>query len=171
MAQQELYAFQASDVRNTADPDVSRANIISTVAIPALKRKTVSVSSGGAAGDVNFAMPQIEAPEPKFGTNGPDPAIFAGMASADQWTFAGAFKKKNGVMVPAKAIIEGVITEWEPDEQTPGELMKCSHVFQEVTHYEFLLEGDELFYFDWYEREIRIAGVSLMGDINSALGI
>ncbi|WP_319498091.1 phage major tail tube protein [uncultured Cohaesibacter sp.] len=171
MAQQELYAFQANDVRAASDPDVSRANIISTVAIPALKRKTTSLSAGGAVGDVNFAMPQIEAPEPKFGTNGPDPAIFSGMAEADQWTFAGAFRKKNGVIVPAKAIIEGIITDWEPDEQTPGELMKCNHSFQEVTHYEFHLDGSELFYFDWYERALRFSGVSLISDINAALGI
>ena len=169
MAQQDLLVFQASDVRSTSEPDISRANIISTVAIPPIKLKTASTSGGVA--DVNWTMPQIEAPEPKFGTNGPDGAIFTGMGKTDQWTFAGAFTKTNGVIVPVKAIIEGIIAEWEPDEQTPGELMKCSHVFQQVTHYELLLSGDEQFYFDWAERALRIGGTDLIGGINKALGL
>lgn len=169
--QQQLYVMVAADVRRASKPDVSRANIVTSVAIPALKLKNAGASAAGGVSDVNYALPQCEAPEPKFGTNGPDPDIFDGMGQSDVWTFAGAFKKQNGVMVPARAIIEGIITEWEPDEQSSGELMKCSHVFQEVMHYEFLLDDQELFYMDVGEREIRFNGTSLTNAVNRALGI
>ena len=169
--QQDLYIFAAADVRRNSKPDVSRANITATVAVPALKLKNASASAVGGVTDVNWVMPQCEAPEPKFGLNGPDLDIFDGMGMSDLWTFASAFKKQNGVIVPARAIIEGIVAEWEPDEQSPGELMKCSHVFQEVTHYELIIDNEELFYMDWAERALRFKGKSHVASINQALGL
>ncbi|SNY94051.1 Phage tail tube protein FII [Cohaesibacter sp. ES.047] len=171
MQQQNQYTYVADDVRRASKPNLSRANITASVAIPPLKLKNATASAGGGVADVNWVMPQAEAPEPKFGTNGPDTDVFAGMGESDVWTFAGAFKKRNGVFVPARAIIEGIVSEWEPDEMASGEMLKFSHVFQEVTHYEFVFDGNELFYMDVEEREIRFNGKSIMASVNRALGI
>lgn len=71
---------------------------------------------------------------------------------------------------PARAIIEGAVSTWEPDESSPGDFQGCTHTFSSVTHYEFTLDGEELFYVDFHERIFRRNGVDLFEDVRKALG-
>lgn len=171
MAQKPLYLLQAVDVRRASQPGDSRAVTISKLALPSIKFKNTKHDAGGGNGDVNFLQPRIEAPEPKFDAKGIDASIFAGMGQVDKWTFACAYKDtKTGRSVPARAIIEGAVAEWEPDESDPAEFQGCSHVFQEVTHYEFKLDDNELWYWDWWERVTRVDGEDSFAEIRQALG-
>jgi uncharacterized protein len=172
---QPLYVLEAVDVRRADQPDSSRALTISKLGLPAIKRMNAEHNPGGGVGKVNFTFPQIEQVEPKFELKGLDVDIIRSMGLAagaqDKWIFAGAYRdKRSGRVLAGRAIIQGVVSEWEPDEQAAGELFGCNYMLQEVTHYELILDGQELWYWDWYEREGRGGGVSWFSDIRQALG-
>jgi phage tail tube protein FII len=172
---QNLYVMEAVDVRRADVVGDSRALTIGKLALPAIKHKNASHSPGGGLGEVKFVFPQIDPIEPKMELKGIDPSIIEGLGFTggrfDKWVFAGAIRdKRTGLAIPSRAIIRGVISEWENDEFSPGEIAGCNHMMNEVTHYEFHLNGEELWYWDFYERELRIRGTSIANDVRRALG-
>lgn len=176
MPAQYPHIMEAIDVRRATQPDSSRRKIIRTMALPALTRVTAEMMAGGSIAMMKLSYPQIEALEPKFATHGPDLDVLQhfGLAAGsdmDRWVFAGSMRVRKGGVVPARAIIEGVVNSWEPDENTPGELMACNHTFAEVTHYELIIDGKEQFYFDDDENIARSGGVDWFAPTRRALGI
>ncbi|NMG39795.1 hypothetical protein GRZ55_11125 [Chelativorans sp. ZYF759] len=168
---QPLYMLTAVDVRRANEPDSSRATTISKLTIPAIKFMTASHNPGGGVMAVDFTLPRVEPIEPAMEIKGFDTDIFRGLGMPERWTFAGAVRdKKTGIAVPARAIIEGSITEWEPDEASPEEFVGCTHALKEVTHFEFSLNGQELFYIDFWERIMRRNGEDLFAADRRALG-
>lgn len=177
MAVQYPYIMEAIDVRRANRPGTSRQKIIQTLALPALTKRTGEHTAGGAVMGLNLSFPQIEPLEPKFATGGFDLdtlrhfGLSAGTGEWDKWVFAGSIRIRRGGTVPGRAIIEGVINTWEPDENTPGELMKCNHTIVEVTHYELVINNEEIFYVDDDENVARSGGVDWFQPTRRALGI
>ncbi|PRD42327.1 hypothetical protein C5748_16140 [Phyllobacterium phragmitis] len=168
---QSLYLLTAVDVRRAEQAGSSRALTIAKLTIPAIKFMTANHNPAGGVMGVDFALPRIEPVEPAFEIKGFDTDIFNGFGQRDRWTFAGAVRdKKTNRSLPARAVIEGAITEWEPDEASPEEFVGCTHSFKEVTHYEFHLDGDELWYVDFWERELRSKRVDYFAAERRALG-
>lgn len=168
---QPLYLLTAVDVRRATQAGTSRATTISKLTIPAIKIVTSEHNPGGGVMAVNFAQPRIEAVEPAFEVKGFDTDVFGGFGEVDRWVFAGSVRdKKTGKAQPARAVIEGAVTEWEPDEASPTDFVGCNHAIKEVTHYEFWLNGEELWYVDFWERVLRRKGVDLFAADRQALG-
>ncbi len=171
MAQAPLLILTAVDVRRATQTGLSRANTITTLTIPPIKRVVAPHNPGGGIMEVDFTLPRIEKLEPAFKAAGLDDDVFRGMGERDKWTFAAAYvDKQSGVTRAARGIIEGCITSWEPDESDPKEFKGCNHAFAEVVHFEFLLDNVEWCYFDFWEREARFMGKSLFEDQRRALG-
>lgn len=160
----------AVDVRRASVAGSSRANIITKLTIPPVKFATANHNPGGGVISVDFTLPRIQPLEPAFSVKGIDLDIFSGMGVKDEWTFAGAYRKDDGSVVPARAILEGAITEWTPDESSPEEFQGCTHMVKEVTHYELTIDKKEYWYIDMKERIIRRNGVDLFADVRTALG-
>lgn len=168
-----LYLLTAVDVRRAEVAGSSRATIINKLTMPSLEFATAEHNPGGGIMAADFVLPRLNKVEPKFDAKGIDTDIFNGLGLSTKWTFAGAYREKKpggGAAVPARAIIEGAIATWEPDESDPAEFQGCTHTFKEVTHYEFLLNGVELFYVDFFERVFRRDGVDLFEADRRALG-
>ncbi|WEJ33855.1 phage major tail tube protein [Devosia sp. SD17-2] len=173
MTQAAIYLLTAVDVRRLSQPEFTRKTVISTLTLPPLNLLTTEHNPGGGTGAVNFAIPRVEAPEPAFNAKGIDTDIFTGFGEVDRWLFAGSYKKRGpggGGFVPGRAIIEGAITGWEADESDPAEFQGSTHAFNEVTHYEFSLDGEELFYWDFWEGVIRFKGRDITQAQRTALG-
>lgn len=177
MAQyQPLYVMEAVDVRRADQANSSRALTVQRLVLPEIKFKTSNYAPGGGVGEVAFTFPQIDPIEPRFELKGLDPDIMTsvGFSSGQhaKWTFAGSVRdKKGGVSIPSRAVIEGVISSWTPDEFSIGDFFGCNYMLQEVTHYEFTLNGAELWYWDFYEREGRAGGNSWFNSTRLALGV
>lgn len=170
---QPLYLLTAVDVRRAEVAGTSRATMISKLALPGLTFVTSEHSPGGGVMAVNFVQPRLEAVEPKFESKGLDLDVWRGMGARDRWVFAAAYREKRpggGATVGARAIIEGAISVWEPDESDPAEFQGCNHTFSEVTHYELTLGDKELFYVDTFERVLRVNGVDMFEEERRALG-
>ncbi|MBB3937945.1 phage major tail tube protein [Aureimonas phyllosphaerae] len=171
MAQKPLLLLTAVDVRRATETGTSMATTIASLTIPPINFVTTPHNPGGGVMEVNFTQPRIEALEPAFMAKGIDEDVFRGMGVKDTWTFAAAYRDtQSGRTVPARGIIEGAITGWEPDESDPAEFKGCNHAFREVTHFEFTLGGKELIYFDFWERIARRAGSDLFAETRQALG-
>lgn len=171
MAQKPLLLLEAVDLRRATQAGTSRANTIATLTIPPITFVTSEHNPGGGIMAANFAQKRIEALEPAFSAKGLDEDVFRGMGVVDRWSFAAAYRdKQTGRAIPARGIIEGAITQWEPDESDPTEFQGCNHMFNEVTHFEFLLDGVEWVYFDFWERIARRMGNDLFADVRQALG-
>lgn len=168
---QPLYLLTAVDVRRAEQSGTSRATTISKLTLPAIKFRNTPHDPGGGVMEVEYLLPRIEAVQPAFEVKGFDLDIFNGFGLADRWVFAGSVRdKKTGKAQPARAIIEGAVAEWEPDEASPTEFLGCNHAIREVTHYEFWLNGTEYWYVDNDERVVRRMGVDLFADDRLALG-
>ncbi|WP_298981583.1 phage major tail tube protein [uncultured Roseibium sp.] len=168
----KLYMLTGVDLRRAKDPESSRHTIISKLVLPAVKFKTANHNPGGGVGSVDFTLPRIEPLEPAMEVKGIDTEIFKGFGGTEDWTFACAYKDKTtGLDVPARGIIRGVVAEWEPDESDPDAFQGCNYSFKEVTHFDFTLNNEPVFYFDFFENEIRPNGESLTAGFNAALGI
>ncbi|MFP9138690.1 phage major tail tube protein [Devosia sp. XGJD_8] len=171
---QPLYQLTAVDVRRAEEAGTSRATTIAKLAMPGLTFAGSEHSPGGGVLAVKFAQPRLDVIEPKFEVKGLDLDVFRGLGKPDRWIFAGAYREKKpggGSVVGARAVIEGAISAWEPDESDPAEFQGCNHTITEVTHYEFVLDGRELFYIDFFENVLRVNGVDMFADERRALGI
>ncbi|MDN3719417.1 phage major tail tube protein [Roseibium salinum] len=62
------------------------------------------------------------------------------------------------------------MVEWEPDESDPEDFQGCNHALKEVTHFELILDGEELYYIDFWERIMRRNGEDLFEGVRGALG-
>lgn len=172
---QPLRIFELVDVRRADEPDSSRALTIDKLVIPPIKRKTTEFTAGGGIGTVNRVLPQIDAIEPAFSVKGIDTDILSrfGFAAgtADKWLFSAAVRNKRTTKLESwRVIIQGVVTEWSPDEFSAGEFLGCNHLLHEVTHFEITMDGTELFYWDEDEQEARSGGTSWMAEYRNALG-
>lgn len=168
-----LYLLTAVDVRRARKAGSTRAIILNKAALPGVELAKASHNPGGGILSVDFSLPRVGTLEPKFDAKGIDTDIFDGFGQSDVWTFAGSYREKKpggGGLVPARAIIEGAVSMWEPDESDPAEFQGCSHTFTDVTHYEFHLGGVEMFYIDFFERVFRTNGVDIFAADRQALG-
>lgn len=173
MTQAALHLLVDVDVRRVSKPDFTRKTMISTLTMPPLTLMTAEHNPGGGTGAVNFTIPRVEAPEPALTAKGIDTEIFTGFGEVDRYVFAASYKKRGpggGGLVPARAIIEGAVTTWEADESDPAEMQGSTHGFNEVTHYELVIAGEELFYWDFWEGVLRMGGIDLTVARRSALG-
>jgi phage tail tube protein FII len=160
------------DVRLAERAGSSRPLKVSKITLPPVKFMTVNRNPGGGAMSVDINMPRIEPLAPGFDTYGPDDEIFSVLGLKDRWTFGCSYKKHNtGVVIPARIIIEGVLNEWSMGDLNPSETQTAAHMFSEVTHYEFSLDGVERFYADDEEIEIRQDGISLTAPHKRAAGL
>lgn len=167
---QKLLMLTAVDVRRAQTAGSSRATTIDKLTIPPIKFASANHNPGGGVMAVDFNLPRIQALEPAFAVKGIDTDIFSGFGKADRWVFAGAYRDKSGNHYAARAIIEGAVSDWEPDQSAPTEYQGCNHLIREVTHFELQLDGEELWYIDFEERIMRRKGADLFANVRQALG-
>lgn len=172
---QPQFVVEAVDVRRATATGNDRTLTIQKVVFPEIKQKQTAFAPGGGVGEVNHRLPQIEPLSPKFEVKGIDQDVlrqfgFAG-GIADKWTFAAAVREKGtSRLLPLRATIQGVISTWTPDEHSTGDLHGCNYEMIEVVYYEYTLDGETLFLWDYYNRIYKTNGVDVFADIRNALG-
>lgn len=157
------------DVRRAEVAGSGRPLILQKFVIPPVRFKTTTRSAGGGVVDIDYMQKRIQPLEPAFMVFGMDPDLMPNVR--DRWTFAAAMRNRTtNKAVAVRCEIEGAIVEWTPDEADPGAFNGCNHLIKEVTHFELTIDGQEIWYIDEDEREIRQKGVSLTADVRRALG-
>lgn len=166
---QPFLILTSVDVRRAEVAGSGRPTIISKLVIPPIRFKMASRSAGGGVVDVDYMQHRLQAIEPALMVNGMDSDLMPGIR--DRWTFAAAMRhRKTNKHVPVRCEIEGAIVDWSPDEADPAQFNGCNHLIKEVVHFELTVDGEEWWYVDEEEREIRRMGISLTEDVRRALG-
>lgn len=168
MAQKPFLIMTMIDFRRSTSTGDSRANIIQKVVLGGFKFKTVQRSAGGGVMDMEYQIPRLEAIELAVSVNGFDEDLMPG--ARDRWTFASAMRDNKGKRIAVRLEVEGVITEWAPDEQTPEDFKGCNSSIKEISHINLSFNSKEWFYADEAEREIRRLGISITAEDRAALG-
>lgn len=172
---QPIFVVEAVDVRRATQQGTDRTLTIQKVVFPEIKQKQMAHAPGGGVGEVNHRLPQLDPISPKFEVKGIDQDVlrqfgFAGGVS-DKWVFSAAVREKStSRMIPLRAVIQGVVSAWTPDEHSVGDLHGCNFEMIEVVHYEYHLDGEELFYWDFYTRVYRTNGTDVFEQVRNALG-
>lgn len=172
---QPHFVVEAVDVRRATATGNDRTLSIQKVIFPEIKQKESGFAPGGGVGEVNFRLPQIEPINPKFEIKGIDRDVlrqfgFAGGVS-DKWVFAAAIREKGtSKLMPLRAVLQGVVSTWTPDEHSTGDLHGCNFEMTEVVFYEYSLDGEVLFLWDFFNRVYRTNGIDVFAPIRNALG-
>lgn len=157
------------DVRRAEVAGSGRPLIMSKLVVPPVRFKTTTRSAGGGVVDIDYMQERLQPLEPAFMVFGIDPDLMPGLR--DRWTFSAAMRdRKTNRAVAVRGEIEGAIVDWSPDEADPAQFNGCNHLIKEVTHFELTMDGEEIWYVDEEEREIRRNGVSLTAVQRRALG-
>ncbi|GEP11830.1 phage major tail tube protein [Methylobacterium gnaphalii] len=173
---QDLLLVEEVDVRRLDDPEDSRVCTITKMLLPAIKLKTAEHTAGGGVGTVKYRLPMIEALEPTMSVKGLDVGTIAAAGFipgvSGGWIFAASVRNTStNKIVPLRATVKGVVTEYTPGEHTPGELLDVDHAFHEVTDYELVVDGEQWFKFSARGRELVMYGVDLFEQYRTALGV
>ncbi|WP_342361411.1 phage major tail tube protein [Terrarubrum flagellatum] len=160
------------------DPKKSLHTSLKSVKLPDLKLMSKEHKPAGAAGSVNFRMNSIDALKFTFKCAGFTPDLSAkfgiGVGLNEPYFMLGNVRNlRTGEQFPGRAVVRGVITAISPSEFTAGDGIEHDYEIDEVTHYEFLLNNQEIYYFDFWEGPagVRINGVSVMQQAARNIGI
>ncbi|WP_018261366.1 phage major tail tube protein [Methylobacterium sp. WSM2598] len=173
---QDILIIEEVDVRRADDGDDTRVFTLNKMALPPIKRKTAEHTAGGGIGTVNYSLPMADAIEPKFSVKGVDLDVLTkfGFSAGvnDKWTFAASLRnKRTNKLLPLRATIQGIVSEWTPGEHSPGELIDCDHAMTEVTYYELVVNNEQIFKWSFYTREWFSGGVDVFAEYRAALGV
>lgn len=172
---QPLYIMEAADVRRADEADSSRVFTVDKLTFPELTRMTSDYLPGGGLLKVNHVLSAFDAITPKFSLKGFDLDIIgafgASAGTKDKWTFAGAIRnKQTGLMEPARATIQGSVTKVSFGEFSVGSMVGTDYEINGVIHFDFSINGKEIWYVDQQERKGRANGVDFFGEVVLALG-
>lgn len=166
---QNFLVLDRIDIRRSGVAGSGRSNIAAKFVIAPIKLKTVTRTAGGSVTDVEYVQYRTEAIQPAATIHGFDDDLLPGIK--DRYTLAGSLRvRKTNTFVPLRCEIEGIIAEWAPDEADPAQFNGCNSIWKEVTHFELTIDGQEWWYVDEDEGEIRRMGKSLTEASRRALG-
>ena len=148
---------------------------IEELKLPDLQKEYQEHKPGGSMLSIEV-LTGIQKLEPTFKLKGENPRMLAqfGMNGGKPRTYTalGAIRsKRTGSLIQSKAIIHAELGKVGPDAFKRGDLRGHDYTLNAVTHYELWYDGDELFYFDFFESAWRSGGVDQMADVNRMLGI
>lgn len=147
----------------------TRKNIIQKFVVPPVKLKKSMRSAGGGVMDINHVQPRLEPLEPAATIFGFDGDLLPGVP--DLYTFAASMRRrKDNAVVPVRCTVFGTPSEWTPDEADPAAFNGCNIKWDEVTHFDLLIDGVEHWYIDEDEGVIRRMGIDLAAADRAALG-
>jgi len=150
--------------------------ILETVKIPDMEEIVASFHSAASYGALEIGGLGLKELMIPFKVGGVDPlnmitfGLF-GVANIS-WTIYGAVRDKvDNTLSQLKAIAVGRVKKISPDTYKRGDLFGMTYDISEISHYELYFDGQELYFYDFYNHIWRVNGVDQVGPVNNALGL
>lgn len=158
------------------DPTNSKHLTLREWAIPKLEEKFVDHSPGGGVADIEVGGLGIMKLTSAFKLAGFDPDLLAqfGLATPHRrlYTGYGALRdKRRGRSIEVKVIAEARLGKAEAEAFKRGELAGFDYSLNEILHYEVFFDGREKLYYDFFNNEWRVDGISQTNEVNRILRI
>lgn len=156
-----------------SDQNASKHLTITENTFPKLEEKTVEHHPGGSIGAITIGGLGLSALEHSFKLSGADPQTMALFGqSGVSWTSYAVLRDKQGNSpVEWKVTEVGRLVNLENDNLKRGDLSSQTHKIQEITFYEMLIGGNEIYYYDFFANIWRVNGVDLNQQTNTILRV
>jgi P2 family phage contractile tail tube protein len=157
------------------NPNASNHMSIQTLKLPNLEESYVEHNAGGAAVGMEFEthMNKLEATFNLAGWT-PDVMTKIGRWSVEvqRFTARGAIRdRRSGKVSTALARMWGRLAQANATDFRRGDLMGFEYAIKGIHHYELIVGGRQLIYFDYFENARIIGGWDVNSEINAALGV
>lgn len=156
-----------------SDQNASKHLTITENTFPKLNEKTVEHHPGGAIGAITIGGLGLDALAHSFKLSGVDPQTMALHGqSGVSWTSYAVLRDKQGNAPVEWRVTEiGRLVSLENDPLKRGDLSSQTHAIQEITFYEMLIGGAEIYYYDFFANIWRVNGVDRNQQTNAILRI
>jgi P2 family phage contractile tail tube protein len=171
-----IYTMEAANIFVGDDnPNASNHMTIQTLKLPSLEENYVEHNAGGASVGMEFEthMNKLEATFNLAGWT-PDVMTKIGRWSAEvqRFTARGAIRdRRTGKVSSALARMWGRLGRANPTDFRRGDLFGHEYSIRSIHHYELIMGGRQLIYFDYFENARIIGGWDINSEINGALGV
>ncbi|ACI92724.1 putative phage major tail tube protein [Afipia carboxidovorans OM5] len=157
-------------------PDNGKHVNLLTIKLPTLEEKTSTHFAGGAIGEISVGGLGLSPLEATFKLAGYDPQTMSqfglGAAGSRPYTYYGALRdKQGGRVIELKSIMYGRLTKIEGDEYQRGDLLGHDHAISEILRYQVYYDGKEKYFYDFFNSDWRVDGVSQNADVRNILRI
>lgn len=171
-----IYMMEAANIFVGDDnPNASNHMTIQTLKLPSLEENFVEHNAGGSAIGMEFEthMSRLEATFTLAGWT-PDVLTKIGRWAVEtqRFTARGAIRdRRSGKVSTALALMWGRLGRANPTDFRRGDMMGHEYSIRSIHHYELMIGGNRIIYFDYFENARIIGGWDVNSEINRALGI
>ncbi len=156
-----------------SQPNASKHLTITENTFPKLTEKTVEHHPGGSIGAITIGGLGLNALQHGFKLTGADAQTMALFGQSGQtWTSYAVLRDKQGnAPVEWKVTEVGRLISLENDPLRRGDLSSQTHMIEEITFYEMMIAGQEVYYYDFFANIWRVNGVDLNQQTNAILRV
>lgn len=147
--------------------------MIEKLQLPELKYKSEEYAGGGLIGtrDLGLILDKLEM---KFTSNSYDRALLATALPApgqqSQWKVMGSMIVPGEDERPFRALVTGAMLEVNRNELAPGKKSDTDFVIKDITYYQEIVDGRELYEIDLLNQKLRVNGQDRMAARRRNLG-
>lgn len=175
MASNALLALEAANIFVGADPTASNHMTIKSVKFPSLEKSYVDFMPGGGIVGIEVDT-HINKLEVVFTLAGWSPQVMTQFGlwetAAQQFSIYGMLRNRlNGATQRIEAYIFGQLAKASADSFEKGTLNTVEYAIKGITHYELLVDKNQIYYWDMGTNEFIIGGVDILADQNAALNV
>src|SRR5215207_2818450 len=171
-----VYLMEAANLFcGDADPSLSNHLTISDLKLPELAENYVDHRPGGAplAVEIDTHMNRLESTFTLAGWQ-PQVQTMIGLSTTANQVFTayGVIRdRRNGRALEGKAVMQGRLGRVNPQNWRRGDLQSHEYAIRAIMHYALWLEGEEMFFWDFFLNTRRTGGIDVNRDINRILRI
>ena len=176
MAANSLLVLEAVNIFVGDDPTASNHLTVKNVKFPTVEKAYVDfMPGGGIVGlevDTHFNKFEIT-----FSLTGWTAQVLKQVGiwsrASQQFSLYGMLRDRSGqgATQRVEAFVFGTLGKAAPDNFDRGTLHSIEYAIKCITHYELLVNKEQIFYWDMGTNEMLVGGVDILADQNAALGV
>jgi len=149
-----------------------RFGSVEELELPEIKWKSEEFNGGGQMGtrEIGLILDKLEM---KLQLNSIDrelQADFDAPGAQAQWKVMGSIIAPGGEERPFKALVTGALMELKRAKLQPGKKTTVDYVMKDITYYQEIVDGRELYEIDLINQVLRVNGRDLMATRRRNLG-
>jgi P2 family phage contractile tail tube protein len=171
-----IYTMEAANLFCGADSLAAQGSnhlSIAELQLPTLEEQFQDHRPGGApvAIEIDMQLNRLEAGFKLLGFNPQVMGLIGSWQPADNFfTAYGLVRDRmTGSAIQAVARLKGRLGRVAPDNYTRGSPLHHGYTIRGITHYEFVLGGTQIYYWDFFTNQRIVNGVDQNADLNNIL--
>ena len=176
MSANSLLVLEAANIFVGNDPTASNHLTLASVKFPTVEKSYVDFMPGGAIVGLEIDT-HFNKFEVTFSLVGMTPQVMSQVGiwerASQQFSLYGFLRDRSGqgATQRVEAFIFGQLGRAAPDNFDRGTLHKSEYAIKGITHYELLIDKNQVYFWDMGTNEMLVGGVDILADQNAALNV